>query len=112
MKYTLTEIRPSDKGKLAVIKSDYSLAKTISRDWPLPYPDGVFQMSGPFGFFRNYKLLELQGQGEELFNIDAGRIEEYDQKYNLKVEAGMPMGLNVTPQIYIEQIPGNETSGR
>ncbi len=103
VKYTLAEIRPSEAGNLAVIKSDYSLAKENWRDWILPYPDGVFQMSGPFGFFRNYKLLELQGQGEELFNIDAGRIEKYNQEYNLKAEAGMPMGLDVTAQIYIKQ---------
>ena len=103
VRYTLKEIRPSEAGNLAVIKSDYSLAKEIQRDWILPYPDGVFQMSGPFGFFRNYKLLELQGQGEELFNIDAGRIEKYHQQYNLKAEAGMPMGLDVTAQLYIKQ---------
>jgi hypothetical protein len=103
VKYTLTEVRPGDKGNLAVIKSDYSLAKETWRDWLLPYPDGVFQMSGPFGFFRDYKLLELHGQGEELFNIDAGRLEKYNQQYNLKAQAGMPMGLDVTSQIYIKQ---------
>lgn len=103
VKYTLAEIKPGEKGNLAVIKSEYSLAGTISRNWPLPYPDGAFQMSGPFGFFRDYKMLEFQGQGEELFNIDAGQVEKYHQKYSLKVEAGMPMGMNIKSQIYIEQ---------
>ena len=103
VKYTLSEVRQTNNGKEAVIKSDYSLAKETWRDWLLPYPDGIFQMSGPFGFFRNYKLLELQGQGEELFNIDTGCIKKYDQQYNLKAEAGMPMGLDVTSQLYIKQ---------
>ena len=40
-------------------------------------------MVGPFGFYRNYRVLSLQGQGEELFNIDAGRTERYEQQYEL-----------------------------
>lgn len=100
--YTLNEIRQTEKGQLAVIRSSYSLAKSVSRNWPLPY-SGAFQMSGKFGFFRGYKFLDLQGQGEELFNIDAGRTEQYNQQYQLNVEASAPFGLGVSPRIKIKQ---------
>jgi hypothetical protein len=102
--YTLAEIRQSEKGKIAVIKSTYSLADKVLKHWPLPYPDGVFQMSGPFGFFRDYKLLSLEGKGEELFNIDTGQTEGYEQKYELKMQANTPIGINVSPEIFIEQL--------
>ncbi len=101
--YTLNEIRQSEKGRLAVIHSSYSLAKSVPRNWPMPYPDGRFQMSGMFGFLGSYKVLDLQGQGEELFNIDAGRIEQYNQQYQMQLKASFPMGLGVNPQITIKQ---------
>lgn len=100
--YTLEEIREGEKGKIAVIRSSYSLAESAPRDWPVPYI-GRFQMRGRFGFLRRYKILELQGEGEELFNIEAGRIERYNQNYRMLLEASMPMGLNVNPQITIKQ---------
>jgi len=104
--YALKEIRPTENGQLAVIHSSYSHSpgKSVPRDWPNPYSgSGKFQMSGMFGFLRRYKVLELQGQGEELFNIDAGRIEQYNQQYQMKVEAALPMGLGQNPQITIKQ---------
>ena len=60
-------------------------------------------MSGMFGFLRNYKVLELQGQGEELFNIDAGRIEQSSQKYQMLLDASFPTGLGLNPRITIKQ---------
>ena len=78
--YTLDEIRQTEKGQLALIRSSYSLADSVPSSWPMPY-SGRFQMSGRFGFLRGYKFLDLQGQGEELFNIDAGRTEQYNQQY-------------------------------
>ena len=101
--YTLAEIRQTPKGRLAVIRSSYSPAKSAARSWPLPYT-GSFQMKGMFGFFRGYKILELQGQGEELFNMDAGRIEQYNQQYLVKLKAGLPLPLPGTaPRITIKQ---------
>jgi hypothetical protein len=100
--YRLDEIRQSEKGKLAVISSSYRQAETAPRSWPIPY-SGRFQMRGTFGFLSGYKLLELEGQGEEMFNIDEGRIEKYNQQYQMKLESRIPMGISVRPMITIKQ---------
>ena len=101
--YTLDKIRPSEKGRLAVITSSYNAADSVPRSWPIPYW-GSFQMAGPFGFYRNYKVLSLQGRGEELFNIDAGRTERYDQQYELQLSASLLLPLpGAKPKITINQ---------
>lgn len=100
--YTLDEIRPGEKGPLAVIGSSYSMSESVPRDWPIPY-SGSFQMSGRFGFLKGYKVLDLQGRGQELFNIDAGRTEKYDQQYQMQLEASLPMGIDVHPRLTIKQ---------
>ena len=100
--YTLDEIRQSGKGRLAVISSSYSPADSVPRGWPIPYT-GSFNMSGTFGFLRSYKILSLKGQGEELFNIDAGRIEQYNQQYQMQLSAGFPGPIGANPQITIKQ---------
>lgn len=99
--YTLDEIRQTEKGQLAVIKSSYSLSDSTG-DWPMPYSGG-FQMSGTFGFLRGYKFKNLEGKGEEFFNIDAGRIEKYNQQYEVQISASFPMGLGANPLITIKQ---------
>ncbi len=100
--YRLDEIRQSEKGRLAVIHSDYSLAESMRRKWVWPYT-GRFQMSGTFGFFRNYKFLGLQGEGEELFNMDTGRTEQYKQQYRIDIECVLPLSLGARPKITIKQ---------
>ncbi len=100
--YRLEEIRPDPNGRIAVIGSSYSLLHPSPSEWPVPYTE-IFQMSGTFGFLRGYKTLDLQGQGQELFNIDAGRTEKYNQKYTIHVQASLPMGLGLNPQITIDQ---------
>lgn len=101
--YTLDEIRPGEKGRVAVITSSYTAADEVPKGWPIPYW-GSFQMVGPFGFYRNYKVLSLHGRGEELFNIDAGRIERYDQQYELKLSASLMLPLpGANPKITINQ---------
>jgi hypothetical protein len=101
--YRLDEIRPSEKGRLAVISSSCRIADSAPRDWPIPY-SGTFQVAGAFGFYRNYKVLDLQGKGEELFNIDAGRIEQYNQQYELQLSASLLIPLSgVNPKITINQ---------
>jgi len=102
--YTLDEIRPTEKGRLAVIRSSYSLAESFPRTLPNPYAGaGLFQMSGTFGFLRNYKVLDLQGHGEELFNIDTGRIEQYNQQYQMQMNASLPMGIGTKIRITVQQ---------
>ena len=101
--YTLDEIRQSPKGRLAVIRSSYSLAKSVPRTWPIPYT-GSFRVSRKFGMLRGYKVLDLKGGGEELFNIDAGRIERYNQQYQMQVGASLLLPLpGANPLITIKQ---------
>lgn len=100
--YTLKEIRQTEKGELAVIKSSYSLAESVPSSWPILYT-GSFQMSGTFGFLTRYKFLDLQGEGQELFNIDAGRTEQYNQQYQLNAEASVPFGIEAGAGIKIKQ---------
>jgi len=101
--YRLKEVRPGEKGRLAVISSSYSPAESAPHSWPIPY-SGRFQMSGTFGFLSGYRLLDLQGRGEELFNIDAGRMEQYNQQYQMQLKASLPLPLaGVEPRITIKQ---------
>ena len=102
--YTLSEIRVQDaNNRIAVIDSSYSLLWPNPPEWPVPYTE-PFQMSGIFGFLREYKTLDLQGHGQELFNIDTGQTEKYSQSYTMHASASMPMGLSgVNPQITIDQ---------
>jgi len=101
--YMLDEIRQSEKGRLAVISSSYQIADSAPHDWPIPY-SGSFQVAGEFGFYRNYQVLDLQGQGQELFNIDAGRTERYNQEYQLQLKASLLIPLaGANPRITIKQ---------
>lgn len=100
--YKLDEIRHSEKGRQAVISSSYKLAQSVPRSWPIPY-SGNFQMKGTFGFLSGYKLLALQGTGQELFNIETGQTEQYNQNYEMELESSIPMGIDVKPRIIIKQ---------
>jgi hypothetical protein len=100
--YQLDEIRSSENGQLAVISSSYKLADSVPRTWPIPF-SGRFQMKGTFGFLSRYKILNLEGQGQELFNIDTGQTEQYSQQYQIQMESSIPMGIDVKPRITIKQ---------
>jgi len=101
--YTLDEIRLGENGRLAVIRGSYKTADSVPRGWPIPY-SGSFQMAGPFGFYRNYRILSLQGRGVELFNIEVGRIERYEQQYELQLSASLLIPLpGASPKITINQ---------
>jgi hypothetical protein len=101
--YRLDEIREDDGGRLAVIKSSYALAPAAPANWPVPY-SGRFQMSGTFGFLGAYAVSGLTGVGEELFHVDAGRVEARRQKYTMEMSASLPpIGIRANPHIKIEQ---------
>lgn len=102
VRYTLGEVRPNPQGRLAVIKEAFSLAESPRRDWPMPYV-GSFQVAGTFGFLRGYKFLSLEGTGEQIYNLDAGRPESYKHTYVLKAEAMMMIPLGPNPQLTIDQ---------
>ena len=103
--YRLDEIRQSEKGQLAVIRSSFKHAGSAPPGWPIAY-SGKFQLSGPLGFIRmlsrELNVLDLQGQGEELFNIDTGRIEQHNQKYQMQLEASIPLP-GAKPRLTINQ---------
>ncbi len=101
--YKLEEIRPSESGRLAVISSTYTMSDSVPQSWPIPY-SGKFQMTGPFGFYRNYQIQSLEGSGEELFNIDSGLTEQYHQQYKIQMKASLLLPLaGAEPQITIDQ---------
>lgn len=101
--YRLDEIREGEQGRLAVIKSTYAPADSTPSTWPVPY-SGRFQMSGTFGFLGAYQVSGLDGDGEELFNIDKGRVEKRRQQYTMEMRASLPpMGIRANPHITIEQ---------
>ena len=101
--YTLAEVRPGEQGRFAVIRSSYGPADSVPRGWPIPY-SGSFQPAGAFGFYRNYQVLDLKGEGEELFNIDAGRTQQYSQHYRMQLKASLLMPLaGASPTITIDQ---------
>jgi len=102
VEYKLVEIKETERGKVAVIDSTYTLAESVPADWPVPY-FGRFQMAGTFGFLGGYRIKGLQGRGRYLFNITTGQAERYDQQYELKIQAAIPMGISVNPFITIDQ---------
>jgi len=101
--YTLDEIRETQKGRVAVIRSSYSPSESVPKRWPNPYPAGTFQLSGTFGFLGRYRLLSLQGQGQELFNIDTGQAEQYNQQYQMQLEASLQLPMAKKPAVTIKQ---------
>jgi len=101
--YRLAEVRQTGAGRIAVIDSTYTLAAAAPTDWPIPY-SGRFQMSGTFGFLSSYEVSQLQGSGQEKFNIDAGRLESRTEKYAVEITASLPpMGIRANPHIRIDQ---------
>jgi hypothetical protein len=100
--YTLAEVRPDPNNQIAVIDSNYYLLYPCPSDWPVPYTE-AFSMSGMFGFLRGYKVLDLQGQGQEIFNVTTGRIVKDTQKYTMNVLSSLPLLAGITPKITIEQ---------
>ncbi len=100
--YTLDEIHRNENGNIALINNSYDKADSVPQSWPVPYT-GSFQMRGTFGLLGSYKLLDLAGQGRELFNIDSGQIEENNQHYEVNIQASVPLGLDVKPVINIKQ---------
>jgi hypothetical protein len=101
--YRLAEVREADDGRVAVIKSTYALAETVPSDWPVPY-SGRFQMSGTFGFLGSYQVSRLDGAGEELFDLDAGRVVSRRQEYVMEMKASLPpLGIRANPHLRIDQ---------
>ena len=96
--------------RIADINSTYTLAENAPPPtvWPVPY-SGSFQMRGVFGFLGGYKVLSIAGDGNERFNITAGRVERINQQYQTNIAAEMPFGLGSgsdttpTPNMVVRQ---------
>lgn len=103
--YSLDEVRQGEDGQIAVIGSKYSLSKNKSKV-PLPY-EGSFRLSGTFGFFmsmlKGLKVTELDGTGEQLYDIDSGLIIKDEQNYTATVKANAKPFPDTDPVITIEQ---------
>lgn len=109
--YTLTKVDTTEAGTVATIATKVGNSKATFPNWPKPY-SGSFQMKGMFGFLRNYRLLSVEGDGKQIYNIDAGRIESETMRYKAKVSADflMPLGdskplLTIDQKITIKFIP-------
>ena len=101
--YRFNGIRSGPRGAAAVIEGTYAPAASAPADWPIPY-SGRFRLSGTFGFLGPYEVLSLEGTGEELYNIAAGRLEQRRQTYTMQIEASVPpMGIEAHPHITIKQ---------
>ncbi len=110
--YELTDVNQTDAGNIAVISSTYQPSEETP-DIPLPY-EGAFKLQGTFGFFRaafgGYNLLNLEGSGTELYNVDAGRIESSTQNYKTTLKPKkMPLPgaepiINISQKIEIKLI--------
>jgi len=103
--YTFDGICPSEQGRLAVINSSFSLAESVKRNWPIPY-SGSFRLSGRLGFLRQFSMglefRDLQGQGEDLFNIDTGQLEQLNHQYEMNIQTSIPLP-GAKPLITIKQ---------
>jgi hypothetical protein len=103
--YNLAEVRETEQGLVAVINSTYTTSEEKPES-PLPY-EGSFRMSGKFGFFRamfkGLNIVSLEGSGQELYSIDAGRTNSYEQNYNLTLKPNAVPLPGADPVIYIEQ---------
>ncbi|MHC4213585.1 MAG: hypothetical protein ACYSWP_09465 [Planctomycetota bacterium] len=102
--YTLEEIREKPGGRIAVIAEKYSLAESVPESWPSAYPAGRFMVAGKFGMLSRYQIADFSGSGKELYNLDAGRIEKYTQKYNMTINASLIFPLpGADPKVTVKQ---------
>ncbi len=103
--YRFEEIQQLEGKRLAVIKSEFSLADSAPKNLPVPYT-GSIKMQGIFGFLTGYKTISLGGSGEQIFNIDEGVLENDIQNYEAKVKASMMFSLGpdtLEPNMIVRQ---------
>lgn len=103
VEYGFAGVEKSNGDTVAEITSKYTLSRTPP-DVSLPY-SGSFQMKGMFGFLQGYKVLSIEGEGTQLFDVDKGLIKSDTQHYEAKVSAAI-FGLGsdeLLPNIKIDQ---------
>jgi len=102
VEYEFAGVVEANGVELAEITSSYKLSKSLPAV-SLPY-SGSFQMRGTFGFLRGYKVLSIEGSGQELYDIERGIIKSDIQNYKAKVSASIfGLGSEIEPNIEINQ---------
>lgn len=106
VQYDFVEVRDTDTGRVALIKSTYSPSSLENKDWPIPY-EGKFNVSGTFGFLTTFtsgfEVLELTGDGYEYFNIDKGLTEKRTQNYVITMQSTSRSMMGTKPIVSLKQ---------
>ena len=106
VQYDFVEVRDTDTGRIALVKSTYSPSSLEQKDWPIPY-QGKFQVSGTFGFLTTFtsgfEVLELSGTGYEYFNLDKGYTKKRTQNYNITMQSTSRSMMGTKPIISLKQ---------
>jgi hypothetical protein len=105
--YTLAaaaeQVDPKGADKKVEIRSTFVLSDEKIFDWPRLY-EGNFRMQGTVGFLRNYRFKSLEGIGVQIYNVDAGVVENDEQEYRVLMEASFMMKLgDISPVITVDQ---------
>ena len=102
--YTLTEVKETDAGPIAVIDSTFEHSKERVKDMPLIYGGQRFMPKGIFILLRNYRIKSFQGGGKQIFAIDRGVVTSDDQQYTMEFDVSFPLPLgDSVPKLKIEQ---------
>lgn len=103
--YSLDEIKQTETGQTAVIKSSY-LSSDQNPQVPYPY-EGQFQLAGTFGFFRSMfnglSVKDAKGAGQVIYDIDSGRLINSEQNYTATIRPNASPMPGTNPVITIEQ---------
>ncbi|MGA2916701.1 MAG: hypothetical protein ABSE89_11815 [Sedimentisphaerales bacterium] len=103
VKYQFVGVVESNNVSCARIVSSYKPGAPPA-DVNMPY-GGSFYMRGTFGFLRGYRVLSIDGSGEQLYDIKRGLIKSDIQHYKAEVSASI-FGLGsdtIEPNIEINQ---------
>lgn len=105
--YKLSNIKRAPQGRIAVINSTYKHTNIVPEDWPpYPWPRG-FTLTGQIGVlmhvFQGLFVISLEGHGQELFNLDLGRIESSEQEYKVVFRPNSIPMPNADPYITLKQ---------
>ena len=102
--YTLTEIKESPAGPLAVIDSTFQRSDDAVENLPNPYDGQKYMMKGMFVLLRGYMMTSFDGSGRQIFDIDRGAVSSDTQQYTIVFEVSFPMPLGDTvPKLKVDQ---------
>jgi hypothetical protein len=97
--YTLTEIKDSDTGPMAVIDSTFQRSDEPVENLPDPYDGQKYMMKGMFALLSGYGIISFQGSGKQIFDIDRGVITADNQQHTIEFKVKFLLPLGDTPPI-------------